>query len=225
MIIKHEALRELALFNATCPSVRVKSTQNAKYLYECTAKGEDVRFDDFLSGFPQDSLVYHNYKLLRQFAQKENAQIIERDLVRKFFGGSFHARMTLEQLSYIDVNQGFKDRYLFAHLLLPVRIKSLSPLQGLYSVDDKAVEIRGLLIHPLVQEKLKEDDEVFVHFATVLSIADEGMKNWLISQQINCPEFMSAVAHIRQIDYGSFRGLGRESINEWTRSFWRECEI
>lgn len=214
--ITKNALRILAMNNASCKVFTGKKILNLRYLTECARKGKDYNFDELVADLPETSHMYAGIKAFAEYSL--GISVIDENVITKFLGGIAHIEYVLEQLLVMDIRtrfgMDFADKFLFSHILIPIEITEAgSAYTGIYKNVDMNVEVKNLVVHPFITAGLSSGQRVFTHQALIIgAVTDKEIENNLLLEQASSAEFVKVAKNIKSIDYNIFWDLTR-----WTK--------
>lgn len=219
-LITKEALRILAMNNASCKVFGEKKIKNLKYLTDC-ARGEvDFDYDNLVANLPEPGIMYGSIKSFSKYLKKDK---IDQETMLKFLGGQWHIQYVCEQTDMMKMSQQFGEifamEYLFAHILLVAEIVEISGIiSARYLNGDMDVVISGLVKHPFIKKELVIGHKVLIHQALILEIApNDAIENELASGQLASIEFMAIAKKLHAIDYAKFWNM-----QKWTEDIVKE---
>ena len=217
MLITNSALARLVMINTGCRTFVDKKEENLKYLFRCVLSGQDFDIVELEKKLPEKSYMYSS---IYSFALSIGAEKINTDILYRFFGGKVHVEHVLDQIRAVNEGGKFSERYLFAHMLIPVALTAISEdnIAATYVNNDAAVDVSGLLVHPCIPVKFKVGDMVLVHYAVIIGVAEKNICDWLLEEQESSHEFMEVCRRISKIDYKSFW-----NIRGWTEDLIKKC--
>jgi hypothetical protein len=219
-IITKEALKILAMNNASCKVFGEKRVKNLKYLTECAKLEKDFDFDALVNDLPEQGIMYASIKA---FSRLKKTEIIDLGVMYEFLGGNWHIQYVKEQNELVNMNKvfgvDFSDRFLFSHIIIPATIVSIDKsIIALYENAEVSVFIKNVLLHPFVTEKLHIGSKVLLHQALVIGVNPSGdTTNDLLSWQKQDAEFMEVAKRIQNIDYEYFWNM-----KQWTEEIIKD---
>lgn len=218
MIITQEALKAVVMIGSSCRTPSVKKEGNLQYLYRCVLSGNNFDLVELESRLPQKTSMYSG---INAYAFSLGANEIDERIVYRFFGSRVHVDFVLDQISVMGMGGDFSDKFLFAHMLVPVTIISVTAdnITAIYENGDIKVYISNLILHPsLSKEIVSEGQSILVHYAVVVGVPPNETKECLLKEQALSREFMDACKRIKRIDYQEFWGL-----KQWTQELMARC--
>lgn len=217
-IITKEALKILAMNNASCKVFGKKKVKNLKYLTACAREDRDFDYDELVENLPEVGVMYVSIK---SFARHLKKNSIDQEVMLKFLGGQWHIQYVNEQVDIVDMKKRFGEefigRFIFSHILIVAEITQIAGgIFAKYSNGDISVEIRNLVKHPFVFSELVVGQRVLLHQALILGInPSHEIENKLFSEQAASEEFMKNAMLLKVIDYAEF----------WDMKTWTEHSI
>jgi hypothetical protein len=158
-------------------------------------KGESICEVDF---FQADKMgLYDN---LVKTAKLLGKNVIDKEIVIKYFGGRAHEKSALDEAA-IDIEQFSLplQKLLLAHILIPLKIigKDENGLIAEYENDGKRVRFEGVLLFKEDESRDLSGKIVLFHYAPVV-MADPGKElvAYLLDEQKKCNGFMKALANL-----------------------------
>jgi hypothetical protein len=216
--ITREALRLLAMNNASCKVFGTKKLQNLRYLtLRALENHDDFDFAKLVAGLPETGLMYKSLEVL---ARIYDATVIDTGLMLEFLGGKWHLDYVLEQAKLINLDQvydrEFYTQYIFSHALIPARITNIEgDLEAVYQNGQANVRILNFIKHPFVSQELQIGQIVLLHQALVVGLAEEDVMQKLLQKELTEERFMSVAQELEVINYEKF----------WDLKSWTEESI
>lgn len=213
LIITKEALRILAMNNASCKVFTEKKIRNLQYLTRRARENKDCDFNELVAKLPETGHMYAGIKAFAEYSMK--TAVINADVMLRFFGGVAHIEYVLEQAQVMELERrfgaDFADKFLFSHILIPLEItRTGSIYTGVYKNGDMSVAVKNLAVHPLVDAKIVAGQKVLAHQALIIGIEfGKKAEAQLLTEQLSSAEFSSAAKNIKTIDYKVFWDLER----------------
>ena len=219
-IITKEALKILAMNNASCKVFGEKRVKNLKYLTVCAGADKDFDYDDLVANLPEAGLMYQSIKSFAKYLKRDR---IDHLLMLKFLGGQWHIQYVKDQIDVVDMKKVFGDdftnNFLFSHILIVAEIVEIKKhISARYLKGGVNVEIRNLVKHPFIVDELKIGQKVLIHQALILEIEpNDETKRILDAEQSSSKEFMSIASTICVVDYEKFW-----DVKKWTADILKE---
>lgn len=218
--ITKEALKILAMNNASCKVFGEKKVKNLKYLTTCARAERDFDYDELVSNLPEVGVMYVSIKSFAKYLKKDS---IDQETILKFLGGQWHIQYVDEQTDIVNMGkkfgEEFVDQFVFSHILIVAEItETVERISAKYSNGGVEVEIENLVRHPFVVSELAVGQKVLLHQALILEISPSGeIEKELFSQQLASEKFMATAARLKTIDYCKFWNM-----KTWTEDVIRE---
>lgn len=196
-------------------------TANQIYLISHVRAGESINFNSFKKGLP---VVDPTYDQIFEYAKKLGKKDIDAEAVQKFFGGEPHFDKILGQIEEFKLKKDFAQKILFAHILIPVEITSVSgTIAGIYKNADAEVKIKNLVLSSKKMD-VKKGDNALVHYASVITVDfSDAVREYLLKVQAQKKEFIQACGYVEEsggINYNNFWNLC-----EWTKKKSEKCDL
>lgn len=216
--ITKEALKILAMNNASCKVFGEKKVKNLKYLTACAREEKDFDYDELVANLPEVGVMYVSIRSFARYLKKES---IDQETILKFLGGQWHIQYVDDQTDMVNMQKRFGelfvDRFIFSHILIVAEITKVEEnITARYSNGDVSVEIMNLVKHPFVVSELVVGQKVLLHQALILEIdPTQAIEDELHSEQAASEKFMATARRIKVIDYAEF----------WDMKLWTESII
>lgn len=138
------------------------------------------------------------YDKLIETAVSLRKNVIDQEVVIKYFGSRRHERANLKSLG-LNTENNFSIpllQLLFVHLLMPVKIISADKesLVGEYENEGKKVMLEDILTFKEDKEKMLSGKTSLFHYTALVSTTlDQQIVNYLLKEQKKCKHFMQAL--------------------------------
>ncbi len=214
-VITSKGLEILYLVMCSCPDAPTNGGREAKEILKKFSEMKvDVDFEYFLQtvnawkkkyGKKEDACLIEALYDVYAHIKEVSTEIIDEYSILDFFSGDHHAKKIWQEIREEygkDWGQIYMSKVLFAHVLVPMRIKKIQDglIFGVYENGEQVINIGSVL--PLVND-LKPYDIVLLHYGFALRKAtDEEAKNAL-SENILSDVFSQAckMIHEEGIDF------------------------
>ena len=170
-ITKEAILLFYKIFFSCYIEEKINDKQNCKKLEELVAMGTDISFGGFSAKLKGWGAKAETVLIL---AKKIKKEIIDVEVISKYFGGVQHTKAMLEELkeNNLSSDSPFGRYFSFNHMLIPVRVESVSKKMHSavvkYENNNVLVLIGGIIFSEEDCEKIKPGKMVLCHYPMVV---------------------------------------------------------
>lgn len=141
------------------------------------------------------------------FSQQLGKDILDAEVICRFFGGSHHIAYALEDVA----NNGFSglaaDIFFLFHVLLPIELKKVADgWRGFYRNGEIDFPVKNIHI-PEWLGKLKDGQKVFFHYGYVTALATPELEKAVLAEQSSSIAFTSRCKGVPYLDTGKMLEL------------------
>ena len=218
--IEQEAKRLIILMIISCKGFDEWKDADSKDLKILMEEDREVNVNELMTKLGGKSSL--GFRLSR-FAEENKQEVIDTNLVIKFFGGAEHIAhanlesMILKQKGEEDENV---DKFIIGHIELPLEeiAKNGDTYEGVYRNGQVKIKIKGLIRGTEDEIDVRKNKKVICHFSLITDVnPKEEIVEWLKREQAVHKGFMDVAKRVLEVDYAKFWNLSnitREIVKE-----------